>query len=482
MHSHGPVIVAVAAWLSWRGWRAAPPSAASVAARGAGAGLLVLAVLLAGFGRWGEQPLLQAASLAPALAGLALWRGGPALARALAFPIGFLLFAIPMPAPLAETLTQPMKLAVSQAAAALLAALDYPVSLDGVVLGIGPYRLLVADACAGLNSLLMLEAFGLLYLHLVRHPSTLRRAGLALALVPIALAANVVRVLLLALVTFHFGDAAGQGLLHGASGLILFGAGLAMIWPLDRLLRRWGRASPPARRTAPAATGSSPTLARRAGTARWLPLLPWLAAAITAWGPLPLPASTAPEPLASWFPARLGDWQALPPRGQAQVAAALDNAVYDDELVRSYRHADGRVVMLTLAHVGRQHRLARVHEPPACYAAAGFRLQRGERGPLVLDGHEVVAERLLARRDQRHEAVLWWVRLGDKQDTPSALHTAWRLFVQRLAGRAPDGLLARASSLVSASTEASPHAAAEDFLRAMAAALAADPRRAQLLR
>ncbi len=486
LHSHGPVIVAVANWLAWQRWRAwqhgvqAPPSPG---ARRMGAALLLLAALLAGLGRWGEQALLQAAALPPALAGLALWQGGRPLLRALAFPVGFLLFAVPMPAALAEALTQPMKLGVSWAAVSLLDALGYAVSLDGVVIGIGPYRLLVADACAGLNSLLMLEAFGLLYLHLVRHPSTRRTLVLALAIVPIALAANVLRVLLLALVTFHFGEAAGQGLVHGASGVILFVAGLAMIWPLDQLLRRWSSQPAPAAEAAPAPPLGPPrsTLAPRPAHL----LLLWAVAALTAWGPLPAAPVPAADPLESWFPAALGDWQALPSRGQAQVAALLGTEqVYDDQLVRTYRHADGRQVMLTLAYVAQQRRLARIHEPPACYAAAGFQLQREPRQSLMLDSHAVQAQRLLARRDGRHEAVLWWVRLGALQDTPSQTVTAWRLFTARLRGEVPDGLLVRASALVPAGAAdgAAGYAAAEDFLRAMTAALGDQPRRALLLR
>jgi exosortase/archaeosortase family protein len=104
-------------------------------------------------------------------------------------------------------------------------------------LQIGQYKLLVADACAGLHTLLTLEALGLLYLNLVRHDSVLRNTGLALLIVPISFAANVIRVVTLSLITYHFGDAAGQGFLHGFAGMALFLSALGLIIAFDTVLQ-----------------------------------------------------------------------------------------------------------------------------------------------------------------------------------------------------------------------------------------------------
>jgi exosortase/archaeosortase family protein len=94
----------------------------------------------------------------------------------------------------------------------------------------------VADACAGLNSMFTLEALGLLYMNLMRYTSVARNLALALLILPISFAANVVRVMLLVLVTVHFGDAAGQGFTHGFAGLVLFLVALVLILAVDRLL------------------------------------------------------------------------------------------------------------------------------------------------------------------------------------------------------------------------------------------------------
>jgi exosortase B len=146
---------------------------------------------------------------------------------------------IPLPGAIVDALSQPMKMAVSYVAELVLSNVGYPISRTGVVLQIGQYQLLVADACAGLHTLFTLEALGLLYLNLVRHESVARNVTLATLIVPISFTANVIRVMVLTLITYHFGDEAGQGFLHGFAGMVLFMAALILIIATDSMIR-WG--------------------------------------------------------------------------------------------------------------------------------------------------------------------------------------------------------------------------------------------------
>ena len=122
----------------------------------------------------------------------------------------FMLFMVPLPSEVVDLVTMPMKMAVSYVAEHVLYAVGYPIGRNGVVLQIGQYMLLVADACAGLHTLLTLEALGLLYLNLVRRDSAFRNIALAILIVPISFTANVIRVMALSLITYHFGNEAGQ--------------------------------------------------------------------------------------------------------------------------------------------------------------------------------------------------------------------------------------------------------------------------------
>lgn len=231
---HGPIIVCVGAWLVWRRLREPPLHEKS----GSVPGLVTVGVSLLLYVVGRSQGVLAVEYLA--LIGLGCgaihWLWGLESLWKLRFPIFFLLFATPLPEPLVAAITGPLRLAVSATAAGLLDAAGYEVGRTGVLLAIGPYQLLVAEACAGLNTMFTLEALGVLYLNLTPRTSFARSAALATLLIPIAFLANVVRVCVLVLVTYYFGDAAGQGFVHDFAGLVLFAVALGLLVLCDSAL------------------------------------------------------------------------------------------------------------------------------------------------------------------------------------------------------------------------------------------------------
>jgi exosortase B len=234
---HGPIIFALALWLIYRRWSAMLAATTPPQASAAGWAVLGIGLVAHMLGRWQQILRLEMFSLIVGMgAVLLVKRGGRAL-RVLWFPFFFMLFMVPLPAEFVAMVTMPMKMAVSWATEHVLYMLGYPISRAGVVLQIGQYQLLVADACAGLQTLLTLEALGLFYLNLMRHPSAFRNIGLALFIIPISFSANVVRVIVLTLITYHFGDAAGQGFLHGFAGMVLFVTALVLILSADSALQ-----------------------------------------------------------------------------------------------------------------------------------------------------------------------------------------------------------------------------------------------------
>lgn len=232
---HGPIILAVSAWLLWMRRHAlfgAPARPRPLL----GWGLLAFALLLFAVGKSQAILMFQVGSQIVLLAALVLIFSGTAALRVAAFPLFFLLFMVPLPEALVAAVTAPLKNAVSVVASNLLYQIGYPVGRSGVIMTVGPYQLLVADACAGLNSMFTLEALGLLYMNLMNYTSIARNVTLAVLLIPIAFAANIVRVMILVLVTYHFGDAAGQGFVHSFAGLVLFLVALMLMLITDRIL------------------------------------------------------------------------------------------------------------------------------------------------------------------------------------------------------------------------------------------------------
>jgi len=240
-NSHGPLILAIALWLLWERWSAVPETAAQVPAPFAAWTCLLIASILYVPGRALHLAYLEAGAFPCAMLGVVLFTGGTGLVKRLAFPLLFLCFMVPLPTFIATQVSGILKPAVSAAAVEALRLLDYPVARSGAIIIIGPYELLVADACAGMSTLFMLEILGILYLHLVRHGSWLRNVALPILIVPISFIANTARVVTLALITYYFGDEAGQGFMHGFAGMLLFIAGLSLMFSVDSLLRFVGR-------------------------------------------------------------------------------------------------------------------------------------------------------------------------------------------------------------------------------------------------
>ena len=232
---HGPIILAVSAWLLW-GHRQRVAALPPLPVPWIGWPLLVAALLMFAIGISQHIISFQTGSQIAVLAALLLiFRGTQAL-RVVWFPLFFMLFMIPLPEALVAAVTAPLKAAVSAVASNLLYLAGYPVGRSGVMLTVGPYQLMVADACAGLNSMFTLEALGMLYMNLMKYTSARRNVALAVLLIPIAFCANIVRVMILVLVTYHFGDEAGQGFVHDFAGLVLFMVALLMMLVADRLL------------------------------------------------------------------------------------------------------------------------------------------------------------------------------------------------------------------------------------------------------
>jgi exosortase B len=234
---HGPIIFGLALWLIYRKWPEVLEATTPARSSWAGWPILAIGLVVHLLGRSQHILMLEILSIILVMAAVLLVKRGGRALLVLWFPFFFMLFMVPLPSEFVAAVTMPMKMAVSWGTEHLLFAFGYPISRSGVILQIGQYQLLVADACAGLQTLLTLEALGLFYLNLMRHPSAFRNIGLALFIVPISFSANVIRVVVLTLITYYFGDAAGQGFLHGFAGMVLFVTALVLILSIDSALQ-----------------------------------------------------------------------------------------------------------------------------------------------------------------------------------------------------------------------------------------------------
>ena len=232
---HGPLVVLGAAWLFWR-QRAKVLRVPAAASNLLGLPLLLIGIVAYIVGRSQEISLLEVGSQIPVLAAVVLLTRGRRALQAVAFPLLFLVFMVPLPGILLNAVTGALKEWVSVAVEEMLFRAGLPIARSGVVLTLGQYQLLMADACSGLHSMITLGALGLFFLHLMGRVRPLHNGLLMAAIVPVALAANVVRVLALALATYYLGERAAQGIVHDLAGVLLFVIALAAMFAIDALL------------------------------------------------------------------------------------------------------------------------------------------------------------------------------------------------------------------------------------------------------
>lgn len=234
---HGPIVLATGLWLLWRELKSSP------AQRQPGnlwIGIPALAVLLAIFAVARVTGILEIEALAmygALITGGYLLYGG-ALIRSIWFPLLYLALTLPPPDSVVAAVTQPIKIAISDWAVSILYALGYPIASSGVMIQIAQYELLVAAACAGLNSIISLGAICLFYGYLRHRTNVAAFLVIALSVIPIAVFSNFVRVIILILITYYLGEAAAQGFLHDFAGLTMFAVALLTVFVIDSIFTR----------------------------------------------------------------------------------------------------------------------------------------------------------------------------------------------------------------------------------------------------
>jgi len=447
-----------------------------------GASLLILGALGYVVGRSQKIELLELTACIPLLGGTLAVLGGREALHRMRFPLFFLIFSLPYPAWVIDSLTNPLKLWISAWGENLLYALGYPVARSGVVVALGPYRLLVEDACSGLHSLIFLSALGLLYLHLTGPRQNWQRLVLAAALIPIAVLANFIRVLILMLITYHFGDAIGQGYWHETAGILLFVTAFAGLYGLDSLLRllarRFGQPppSPPPPQAGPSASphlpaSKQPMPADQAGpNSSWpwgsrqglvLSLPSWkrsllLTLALTVIGvlsvlmmphhlmahtkPLPVLETLIPQSFAGWRHDDLTDQLIVTPKWNPSKDPHLQ------VLTRTYVNGQGQRVMLFVSYGSNQlGREFQEHRPEFCYRGSGFTLVETGDASLPLKGQNLQVRQLLAPQYDHFEAITYWMTIGEQPTLPGVPRKILQLRYGLL-GEIPDGMLVRVSS------------------------------------
>jgi exosortase len=178
-------------------------------------GLLVL-------GSLGAELTLARLSILVTICGLIVYFCGGAILRAIAFPMAFLLFAIPIPMVVYNEIVFPLQFVASRFATKVLETLNlFPIMREGNVLVLPGMHLEVVEACSGIRSLMSLLALAAGYGYLVERSIPVR-CFLIIAMLPLAILSNGTRVMITALMANYIGPRAAEGFMHEFSGWVIF--------------------------------------------------------------------------------------------------------------------------------------------------------------------------------------------------------------------------------------------------------------------
>jgi exosortase len=234
-YSHGFLVPAVAGYFIWQQkehLRTLP-----ITTGWWGLALSLLAVLLHLFGTIIYVFSVSGFSLYLLLIGISIFLCGPAISRAIWFPLAFLSLMFPLPSAVLNAISFPLKMFVAQAGAGIVSALGVSIYREGFNITIPAGTLLVGNPCSGLRSLIAFLALGAVFAY--SGPlSAFRKWILFLLTVPIAILSNLIRVPILILVSHYWGlEAAGpETLVHTGSGILVFVLGFMLLFASSRLL------------------------------------------------------------------------------------------------------------------------------------------------------------------------------------------------------------------------------------------------------
>jgi len=202
--------------------------------------LIVFSVGVLVLGVFGVELFLSRISLLLLITGMVIFFLGWGMLRAVLFPLLFLVLMVPIPAIVFNHITFPLQILASKLSAWLLPLVGVPVFREGNVINLPAMPLEVADACSGIHSLLSLTTLAIMYGYLLEKRISIR-VVLAVASIPIAVAANALRIVGTGLLVQYWDADKAQGFFHEFSGWLIFVCSLLLLFAFHRCLALFER-------------------------------------------------------------------------------------------------------------------------------------------------------------------------------------------------------------------------------------------------
>jgi exosortase len=225
-YNHGFLVVPLALYFAWG--RRHELQRATIRPSWWGLVPLALGSLALMIGRLGVELTAMRTSFVLTLIGIQILLLGREVFRILAFPLLFLFVMVPLPQSLVNVVAFPLQLVAADFAVETLHLLHIPALREGNIIHLADTQLFVAEACAGLHSLMALGMLAVLFAYYFRKNRTEQIIIVASA-VPIAIFVNAFRVALTGYLAHRMGSAAAHGLIHQTEGFVTFGLAFGLL-------------------------------------------------------------------------------------------------------------------------------------------------------------------------------------------------------------------------------------------------------------
>lgn len=239
-YSHGYLIPIITAYLIWQIHK----ELAELSLRPANSGLilLILSILFFIVAYVGAELFTMRFSMLLVIFSSIVFLVGWAIAKALIFPLLYLLFMIPLPTIIWNQIAFPLKLFATKMAVGVIKAINIPVYSEGNVIFLSNTTLEVVDACSGLRSLTSLLALSAAFALISDH-SRFNKTILFFTAIPIAILVNIFRLSSTAILAKYFGAQVAEGFLHEVSGILVFFIALILMYSIHRVMNHFDNKS-----------------------------------------------------------------------------------------------------------------------------------------------------------------------------------------------------------------------------------------------
>lgn len=195
----------------------------------------IAGLILFVFGWRQDYLFISTFSLIPLLWGTVRYLYGKEVLKVLNFAIFYLLFLIPPPMGLLDSITIPMRYKTAEMTEIILRTFNYPITREGLMMNMAGNDIFMGAPCSGFRSLITMFALAVVYTYLIKGGMG-KKLILIAAVIPFSLLGNLIRVLTLCLITYHVGQEAAEGFFHYFSGAVIFVVMLSSLMFLEYIL------------------------------------------------------------------------------------------------------------------------------------------------------------------------------------------------------------------------------------------------------